>query len=975
MFLSVAKRFESDEQQRLAIEHVDGPMLVVAGAGTGKTTVLIRRIARLIRNGHAHPSEILALTYTVNSATDMRARLQDELQEVDLSGLKVGTFHDYCNGILYRQKKNFGLVEDVDLWIFLARRLRQLELKHFVRASDVSKFLSDLLDFMRRCGDELVGPDQYAKYVENVMAGTAPLPRVGKSKEPLPREEVLSRCQEISSAFVKVEQMLEERNLGTFGHMVTRAYALLKNDSALLAQERKHARFILFDEFQDANVSQVKIVHLVAGDAQNVFAVGDPDQGIYRFRGASSAAFGLFRTHFPQTATVRLEKNRRSTTAILKCAHALIAENPESIQLRTPLTSARDEEVRTAGGEPKNEPVNFVGAVKDTECADIVTEIREMRRKHHSRWGDFAILYRSHGHRSEIVQELAEQGIPFSIENMDVLDTPPVRDLLACLRVVIQPNDSASLLRGAALPQFSIKGEQLRAALRALPRDGGLPNPNDLLSKVDGGAKVQDAIERARERVVRLNLKSVAALQVVGREFGLDLTSAPIMAVLDFVNAWEKKATTETGEPGELLEYLEYFREAGGSINLPSNSSADAVRVMTAHSAKGLEFEHVFILRAASPSFPDAYKEPLFEFPRSLRDPASLDEYEDKELSKQEERRLFYVAMTRARDRLTIYAKPGTGKIKTPSGYMRELLNDKKLKPFLQERPPYPSQVDMFAEAAAEPAASRAAEWLNLPPAVDLGLRVSASSVARYEICPLQFKLERDWRLPTEPSGPLQYGAAVHRVLLAYYQAIRAERPMTEQALLELFRAELSSAGLQDAYQHELYEQQGLRQLKEFLAAAQAVPTPEVMHTEESFEMNLGKTTVTGRIDRMDREGDGRVTITDYKTGRPQSQEDADKSLQLSIYALAARERWGYETARLVLYNLEGNEAVVTHRSGADIELARKKVLETAASISACDFEPKPGFQCRFCAYKNLCPATEKKFYDVRLSTLSISEN
>jgi RecB family exonuclease len=125
----------------------------------------------------------------------------------------------------------------------------------------------------------------------------------------------------------------------------------------------------------------------------------------------------------------------------------------------------------------------------------------------------------------------------------------------------------------------------------------------------------------------------------------------------------------------------------------------------------------------------------------------------------------------------------------------------------------------------------------------------------------------------------------------------------------------------------------------------------------------------------MDREGDGRVTITDYKTGRPQSQEDADKSLQLSIYALAARERWGYETARLVLYNLEGNEAVVTHRSGADIELARKKVLETAASISACDFEPKPGFQCRFCAYKNLCPATEKKFYDVRLSTLSISEN
>jgi superfamily I DNA/RNA helicase/RecB family exonuclease len=971
----VAKRFEPDEQQRQAIEHVHGPMLVIAGAGTGKTTVLIRRVARLIREGHAHPSEILALTYTLNSAADMRIRLEHDMQEVDLSGLKVSTFHEYCNGILHRQKKNFGLVEDVDLWIFLARRLRELELKHFVKAADVSKFLFDLLEFMRRCGDELVGPAQYAKYVEELEAGGLALPRVAKTKEPLPREEILSRCREISRAFTKVDQMLAERNLGTFGHMITRAYALLSSDLTLLAQEQKHARFILFDEFQDANVSQVKILRLLAGDAKNVFAVGDPDQGIYRFRGASNAAFGLFQMHFPQTAMVRLETNRRSTTAILKCAHALIAENPESVQRRTPLTSARDEENARAGREPKNEPVTFVPAVKETECGDIVAEIREMQRKHHLRWSDFAVLYRSHGHRGEIIEELAEQGIPFAIENMDVMDTPAVRDLLACLRVVIQPNDTASLLRVAALPQFSIKGEQLRAALRALPRDAGLPNPKELLSKVDGGGSVVKAIERAREKVVRLNLKSAAALQVTGREFDLDLTATPVTALLNFVSAWEKKATTETGEAGELLEYLEYFREAGGSVNLPSNTDADAVRIMTAHSAKGLEFDHVFILRAASPSFPDTYKEALFEFPRSLRDSASVDEYEDKDLFLQEERRLFYVAMTRARDRLTIYAKPGIGRDKTPSGYMRELLGNKRLKSFLQERPPHPFQADMFAEAEVEPAGSRAAEWLNLPPAVDLGLRVSASSVARYKICPLQFKLERDWRLPTEPSGPLQYGAAVHRVLLAYYQAIQAERPMTEQALLELFKAELASAGLQDAYQHELYEQQGLRQLTEFFAASQSAPMPEVLHTEESFEVNLGNTVVTGRIDRMDRASDGSVTITDYKTGRPQSQEDADDSLQLSIYALAARERWGYEARRLVLYNLAGNEAVVTHRGATDIELARKKVLETAANISAGRFGPKPGFQCRFCAYKNLCPATEKKFYDVKLNALSISEN
>ncbi len=971
----MTKHFEADEQQQKAIEHVHGPMLVIAGAGTGKTTVLIRRIAHLIREGHAHPSEILALTYTLNSAADMRLRLQQELQEIDLSGLKVGTFHEYCNGILHRQGKQFGVVDDFDLWIFLARRLRELELKHFVRAADVSTFLKDLLDFMRRCSDELVGPKQYAEYVEKLASGTLQLPRVGKSKEDIHPDEALSRSQEISRAFTKVERMLAEKNLGTFGQMITHAYALMKNEPALLAQEQKHARFILFDEFQDANLAQIKILHMLAGESANVFAVGDPDQGIYRFRGASSAAFGLFQLHFPQSKIVRLEKNRRSTTPILKCAHALIAENPESVQLRTPLTSARDEEARRAGREPKNDPVSFISGGKETECCDIVGEIRQLQQKRHARWSDFAILYRSHLHRNEIVAELAEQRIPFSIENMDVTDTPPVRDILACLRIVIQSNDCASLLRVAALSQFGINGEQLRATLRSLPRDAAIPTASELLAKIDGGDKVIHAIEQAREKIVKARLKSRAALDVIARLFDLDTKLSPIRALFDFVSAWEKKAITQTGEPGELLEYLEDFREAGGSINLPANSEENAVRIMTAHSAKGLEFDYVFILRANSPSFPDAYKEPLFEFPRALRDAASVDAFDDKELSRQEERRLFYVAMTRARDRLTIYAKPGTGKDKTPSGYMRELLCNKNLKPFLQERASHQFQTSMFAEAEESQPASQAAAWLNLPPAVDLSLRLSASSVARYEICPMQFKLERDWRLPTEVSGPLQYGAAIHRVLLAYYETVRANRPMTEETLLDLFKADLASAGLQDTYQHELYEQQGIRQLTEFFAISQNSKPPEVLHTEEWFEMNLGRTMVTGRIDRIDRASDGSVTITDYKTGRPQSQEDADESLQLSIYALAARERWGYQPERLVLYNLEGNQAVVTRRCDGELEDARLKVLETATKVAEGRFEPKPGFQCRFCAYKNLCPATEKKFYEVSTAGLSVTQN
>ncbi len=328
--IPTAPVFEPDDRQREAIEHVHGPMLVVAGAGTGKTTVLTRRIAGLVAGNLANPDEILALTYTDNAAREMRERVQSEVGG-NTSGLQVTTFHAYCNNLLIRSGNGFGVLDDKDLWIYLRRRIRDLHLNYFVRAANVSKFLDDLLDFMRRCQDELAGPERYAEYVRRLERGELPIPRVCKTKEAdmLTDEEVLGRCREIAEVFAAVERMLREENLGSFGHMITRAYELLRQDAQLLAQERERARFILVDEFQDANFAQVKILQNLAGEEQNIFAVGDPDQAIYRFRGASSAAFGLFQHNFPGAKLVALEKNRRSTTPILRCAYALVSKNPD----------------------------------------------------------------------------------------------------------------------------------------------------------------------------------------------------------------------------------------------------------------------------------------------------------------------------------------------------------------------------------------------------------------------------------------------------------------------------------------------------------------------------------------------------------------------------------------------------------------------------------------------------------------------
>src|SRR5258708_8416243 len=172
-------------------------MLVIAGAGTGKTTVLTQRVASLIREGHARPDEILALTYTDNSAAEMMKRVRDELQDGDLEGvcldgLQVCTFHAWCNGLLQRRGKSFGVLDDKDLWVFLRRRLRDLRLKHFVRAANVGQFLDSLLDFMRRCQDELVDPAEYASYVERVERGEFALPRV-----PTPKKQTDMKDHEI----------------------------------------------------------------------------------------------------------------------------------------------------------------------------------------------------------------------------------------------------------------------------------------------------------------------------------------------------------------------------------------------------------------------------------------------------------------------------------------------------------------------------------------------------------------------------------------------------------------------------------------------------------------------------------------------------------------------------------------------------------------------------------------------------------
>src|SRR4029077_12680294 len=327
----------------------------------------------------------------------------------------------------------------------------------------------------------------------------------------------------------------------------------------------------------------------------NVFVVGDPDQAIYQFRGASSEAFTLFAKKFPGARVVALEKNRRSLTPILRCAFGIVAENPQvfaqpasSISYqRAPLASLRDEEVGHRGDGAVSPLVEIVTWLsREAEAADLAYRIQKKHREQRCKWSDFAVLYRQHSHRDALVHDVWGRGIPFSIEGLDVLDTPEVRDVLACLSAAVSPNDAASLFRVAALPQFGINPIELRAAMKGVRRDE--VDLRTVLRKLPNGPAVLESVEKMHREIEKDGVRADYAANLIVRHFELP-RSAMVLALLTFVEEWHMKTTTETGKPAEFLEYLDYFVEARGSIAL-SRCPGDAVQLLTAHAAKGLEY-------------------------------------------------------------------------------------------------------------------------------------------------------------------------------------------------------------------------------------------------------------------------------------------------------------------------------------------------------------------------------------------------
>jgi DNA helicase-2/ATP-dependent DNA helicase PcrA len=429
------------------------------------------------------------------------------------------------------------------------------------------------------------------------------------------------------------------------------------------------------------------------------------------------------------------------------------------------------------------------------------------------------------------------------------------------------------------------------------------------------------------------------------------------------VREWQPKS--ETQRLREFVEYLDYFEQAGGSVNL-EQESGDAVQLMTVHAAKGLEFDHVYILRLVQRSFPAGEKPRVLEFPPELM----KEEQPQGSFQIQEERRLFYVAVTRARQRLTLNTV--VNKRSKPSVFLDDILMEAQIKrrdveqlaPSPASEPSFPVEHEPVLFDSPERRArigSRIGEWAAAyRPPVPEPLEISPTAIGTLESCPQKYLFNYAWRLRGGPAAAMSFGSVMHNTIKYFIGELAKGHTLPFEEVARKFELEWTSAGFQDAYQEQEYKKDGLAQLRAFHATTLAAP-PQVIAQEKVFNLPMDNNVVlTGRMDQVNRIGPGEEEIVDYKTGRPRTEDKARKDVQLSAYALAAREVFDWNPARLTLHFLQTNMPVSATRDDKQLKKVRAEIQEAAADIRAGVFPAKPGFACRYCDYESICPAREQ---------------
>ncbi len=587
-----------NQQQKDAVLHTKGPLLVLAGAGSGKTRVITHRFAHICSSLKIPATSIMAMTFTNKAAEEMSVRV-NKLLKKNLKGAWIGTFHSLSNRILRKEienlgfKRNFVIYDEGDSCQLIRSILKELKIHEALYKGIVSKISS--------LKASLVGPEEFLKITS--------------------KEDSYGFDEKFARVYIRYQDEMKKNNSLDFDDLIMYTVKLFDENAGVLKKYNNEFPYIMIDEFQDTNIAQHRLAKLLAGKSKNICAVGDDDQSIYKFRGAEIKNILAFEKDFHKTKVIRLEQNYRSTQNILDAAGNIIAQNP--VRKSKKLWSDRG----------KGEKIFYCMTNNEIEEARYIAKsIKELYLKGKYSYGDFAVLYRVK-FQSRILEEiLREHGLPYRvIGGISFYKRKEIKDIISYLNVISNPNDSISLKRIINCPPRGIgatsitrienesrkKGKSLFETMTHIASGNGAAT--SLRDKVTGFVKIMEEIIRKKDgdlqKLLLQIFEKTGYIKWVAEEKAENLMEL---------------AGSASGK--NLQSFIDTISLYSG---MDESHEGDFVSLMTLHSAKGLEFPVIFIAGMEDGLLPHFH---------TLKNSEEL----------QEERRLFYVGMTRAQDLLIL---------------------------------------------------------------------------------------------------------------------------------------------------------------------------------------------------------------------------------------------------------------------------------------------------------------------------------